>query len=467
LDHWDADTLAYYLNVDPTTGKRLATPSSLYPGFDVAIMFYASWCRNCHALAPYWDRIATHLKAGTSTQSKLVMALFDCERNVQHELLCTAASVTHYPTLMFVGSGPYHDSDVVSRLLVGKQRAAGPAGPTNLPNAVKFQGNWKYADSILDWIQTMQLLSRWHVATTQGWLRVLRNGILGAVFPPWMMKKKSSNAVGMGGSVGGGLPVGLPSLGSSGSSGAQVSALQKQVKELSTKSKDYAKLIVRSSSVVDALLFPVGQPSQVVLPNQTNTAKGNTTTTTNNNASYAFDTFTDVFAVLHQRNGWNLNTSAVTSNPTTYVILSCALDVILDVCQRVNTHVTTDVAEHYPLEDVFRNFTKLDLMINAMVDQREPYCGILDDCLLKNFEPAKCRPPTCPFHDPAACRYLTACLTEPIQTEYALALDLIQEGEKFPPRPPPKLSSSTNNKATPMDKTQDEKNKKGGVWGMF
>ena len=69
LDHWDSDTLAYYLDD--------------YRGHDVAIMFYAQWDRNSHSLAPYWDRIATTLDAGNS-KSRLIMSLFDCELNQAH-----------------------------------------------------------------------------------------------------------------------------------------------------------------------------------------------------------------------------------------------------------------------------------------------------------------------------------------------------------------------------------------------
>jgi hypothetical protein len=58
LDHWDSDTLAYYLDN--------------YSGYDSAIMFYANWDTNSHQLAPYWNDIAVKLDAGT-TQSKLIM----------------------------------------------------------------------------------------------------------------------------------------------------------------------------------------------------------------------------------------------------------------------------------------------------------------------------------------------------------------------------------------------------------
>jgi len=58
LDHWDSDTLAYYLDE--------------YPGYDLAVMFYAPWDDYSNQLAPYWNQIAHILDAGT-TQSKLIM----------------------------------------------------------------------------------------------------------------------------------------------------------------------------------------------------------------------------------------------------------------------------------------------------------------------------------------------------------------------------------------------------------
>ena len=58
LDHWDSDTLAYYLDN--------------YPGYDMAVMFYASWDQNSRALAPYWNQMAHDMDAG-STQSKIIM----------------------------------------------------------------------------------------------------------------------------------------------------------------------------------------------------------------------------------------------------------------------------------------------------------------------------------------------------------------------------------------------------------
>jgi hypothetical protein len=56
------------------------------------------------------------------------------------------------------------------------------------------------------------------------------------------------------------------------------------------------------------------------------------------------------------------------------------------------------------------------------ISKAEPYCAILDTCVLTEFKEEACRPKTCPFENEAACRYLTTCLDPSWQQEYAEAL---------------------------------------------
>ena len=177
LDHWDAETLAAYLGLDPETAQPLPENEAGYVGIDASIMFYAQWCTNCHKFAPVWDAIGELVQAGT-TKSNLIMALFNCELNDQHIKLCDASGVTHYPTLMFAGAGPYVDSDPISSFVLGgRDKSAGPYGSSPLKRTVKFQGNLNVGDSVLDWIKAMQGLSRWYKwgHMEGGWLKVLRN----------------------------------------------------------------------------------------------------------------------------------------------------------------------------------------------------------------------------------------------------------------------------------------------------
>ena len=119
LDHWDAETLAAYLGLDPDTAQPLE--DATYVGIDASIMFYAQWCKNCQKFAPVWDTIGQIVHAGT-TESNLIMALFNCELDQQHTKLCDAAGVTHYPTLMYVGAGPYQDTDPITSAVAGDNR---------------------------------------------------------------------------------------------------------------------------------------------------------------------------------------------------------------------------------------------------------------------------------------------------------------------------------------------------------
>ena len=62
-------------------------------------MFFAQWSNNYH-------HIATILKTGT-TGSRIILSLFDCGFNAEHTHLCDATGMTHYPTLTYIGAGPY------------------------------------------------------------------------------------------------------------------------------------------------------------------------------------------------------------------------------------------------------------------------------------------------------------------------------------------------------------------------
>lgn len=170
LDYWDADTLAAYLSLSPVSphdevvdGDDDDDGRPVYAGNDAAIMFYAQWDTNSHSLAPLWAQIAEVKEAGT-VNAGTVMALFDCESKTVHKTICTAAGVTHYPTLMYVGRGRYHDSDPVTSALGGKalKKKFVPFGPTRLKQTVKFQGDWRYGNQIMDWIDFMKKISDWN-----------------------------------------------------------------------------------------------------------------------------------------------------------------------------------------------------------------------------------------------------------------------------------------------------------------
>jgi thiol-disulfide isomerase/thioredoxin len=343
LDYLDAAALRYYL-------------SAPQADYDVAIMFYAQWCTNCHSLAPVWDQISRILKAGT-TDSKVIVGLFDCETNLEHEQLCSAAGVKHYPTLAFVS-------------LAGNNHHLARKAPTHV---TKYAANWQYGDALLDWIQAMSALAQWHRA---GWGKRIRNFIFGK-------KKKSAPEP---------LPLGVP----------KAVADQQELQKLRTLTNETQALAVRSSAFVDVLLFPVTEKDAPLI--------------SDNGKNY-----TDVYALLQKKNAWKSDFIF------DQIVRTCASEIALDYCSRLSTQYMEVWIENWPLnqqitEEAFNTFqTHLhqDLVVN------EPFCALMDDCAAVNFAEKKCQPETCPFTDPTVCRYLTGCLTDQLQHEYAEAMQLL------------------------------------------
>ena len=453
LDHWDVPTAAAYLGLHPETLKPLpqyaddeasststSTSSSGgvvqqltddYAGHDAAILFYAQWCRNCHACAPSWDAIASHVNAG-SKESNLVMALFDCEKNTKHTELCLAAGIKAYPTMMFVGSGSIPDTDVISGSILGKDRSAGPFGAKTLPRTVKFQGNWQYGDQILDWVNIMRGLSSWHSVTESGPLRFLRNGMFNMITGGKAKKYSKANKKGGGG---GSIPVGIPpnsahNLGSTvagggsaggGSSSAEAAATAQEVKDLklklniTTQEKElYEKAVTHSSNLLDGLLFP-------------NDGEGDDPTT---------GTKRDPFTILTNSDGWYQNATTLPEgasneeHPT--ILRSCMMELTIDYCTRITTRSTKVYLEELnaiPESDPFPSMEEIEKRLMEDVTKVEPYCGLIESCMLGNFESEGCRPEKCPFENRAACHYVDSCLDPEVQDEYGLALGLIEKGE--------------------------------------
>eukprot|EP00934_Nitzschia_sp_Nitz4_P007395 Nitzschia sp. Nitz4//scaffold428_size8251//3292//4749//NITZ4_009133-RA/size8251-processed-gene-0.41-mRNA-1//-1//CDS//3329551635//7385//frame0 len=395
LDHWDSDTLAFHLDE--------------YQGYDVAIMFYASWDSNSHALAPYWDAIATQLRAG-SVRSKLIMAVMDCEVNTAHSTLCTAAGVTHYPTLLFIGSGPYYD------------------GVAPIPNTVKFQGRLQHVDSILDWIRTMQGLSQWHKWTTQGWGRwMLRS------WSPWSPNSGKYHATLGSPTDPNSLPVGIPTATTSRGAGSSVSggstdhqsmrlaALEQQNKDLTAQATTWEESIVRTSNMLDAILVPPFAPTSTTnsIPSSISKAQRRAQQ--------------DIFSLMQKRNAWDATTNKSADDPQTHfnvVLKSCLTEVTMDYCQRIMTKVTAEVVvdewlatqEEGPLSS--QDELSLEQNLSTRLRELEPFCAMVDECMMQDFATEACRPVTCPFYHETACRYTAACLDPTLQEDFAKALGL-------------------------------------------
>lgn len=404
LDYLDAATMAYYLDAPRWTAD--------HPEHDVVVLFYAQWCRNCHAFAPLYDQMSKLLHAGTK-DSQLVMGLFDCEQDKAHSRVCSDAGVTHYPTIMFLSSS----GQVLQR---GRRSPKVP-----LPKHITtFRGNWQYGDAVMDWIKTLRGLSHWHRA---GWGKTLRNLLFGRRHRDPARER---------------LPTGIPSgtnrRDGTTTAGNGATHASHEQQELRDEIRSLSDLVIRSSTIVDALLFPV-------------TAAANKTLSTNVIRDENAKNYTDVFAFL--RDAWH-------SNRTSHqVIRTCAMEVALDYCGRLNTHVTEDWLTAFPSID---RITEADLNLfrnelPKLVAKQEPYCAVVEDCIVGDFAEEHCRPAACPFVDPAACRYLTCCLTEQVYEEYAVAMDLVENVT---------AGTSANIDAADKDTPSNPKSGSGGAWGF-
>lgn len=437
LDHIDAETLAAYLGLDSDTAKPLEEDK--YVGYDTAIMFYAQWCTNCHKFATVWDTIGQLVHAGT-TESNLIMALFNCELNQHHTKLCDAAGVTHYPTLMYVGAGKYQDTDPISSAVMGS-KAAGPYGPTKLPRTVKFQGNLNVGDSVLDWIKAMRGLSTWNKWNYMdgGWLRGVRQ-----LFKNPLKKKveaETKNA----------LPVGVPT-GVSGSGAKSATSNYYLERELKTaeenlvsakKDLEEAKMTTNHAGyLIDSFLFPVA-------------------TNESDDDGKSTEVPVDVFQKMKELDAWGLTLADSASNEEEAIVKSCVVDLTLDFCTRFSSKATTDYlasisdlsTEEYP------TFTTMEKELLALIEEREPYCAKFNDCYKNGFKESEgCRPETCPFKNDAACRYLTGCMSEHIQKEYKDVLEKAAKAE----------SSESKTKTSTSDTTSAkvDDSKPSGGWGI-
>jgi len=343
--------------------------------------------------------------------------------------LCKSIKVTHYPTLMFIGSGPFYDTDPITKLLLGKERSAGVMGESPVPNTIKFQGNWQYTDSILDWIKTMQALSRWHTWSTKGFGKRLRNLIL---------RGKMQNEQ---------LPLGVPGRSTSSSSSssssstsslkggasaatdADIEYLQKQVEKWQNATDDITKVAVRTATMLDSVLFE-------------------------NEKS------TDMFTLLDERDAWKDMKSSTDLND---IYRFCVMEVALDYCQRLADTVGTKVVDKLIASDLSSDelLAASDNMETLILDElntQEPYCGILDTCIASDMKDESCRPKSCPFINENACRYTTSCYDPSVVVEYAEALKLDMDTLM-------KSSSPGGGAGASETATAIEEKKKGG-WGF-
>lgn len=232
--------------------------------------------------------------------------------------------------------------------------------------------NWNKGEPVLDWIRAMSGLSKLH---RKGWGKRLQNALLG-----WTKKSKPVT-----------LAVGAPP------------ALKAESKLLEVKAKveEEKASATRTAEFLDATLFPLLMPDS---PQMSDNGKN----------------YTDIFAFLRNLKAWDSET------PVEAVLRTCVAEVSLDYCTRCSNKFTEDWAAQLPAshditdQDVAQFREDLEVYFNTS----EPFCGTMDDCIAANFTKTSCRPAKCPFSDTTGCRYLTTCLSESLQTEYAEAMNL-------------------------------------------
>ena len=258
-------------------------------------------------------------------------------------------------------------------------------GESPVPNTVKFQGNWQYYESILDWIKTMQALSRWHIWSTDGFGQRLRT---------FFLPKRKKNVQ---------LPVGVPGSSSGSSSGTATKAatnqdiefLEQKVKAHKTATEDMTKAATRAATMMDSVLFGDEKSG-------------------------------DMFTFLDERDAWK-DTKSYSSLDDIYRV--CTMEVSLDYCQRLADPVGTKVVDDLIASDLTSDqlvaaSENIEKLIMEEIAKEEPYCAILDDCIASHMGAETCRPKVCPFENNAACLLLTSCKDPSIIKEYAEVLKI-------------------------------------------
>ena len=181
------------------------------------------------------------------------------------------------------------------------------------------------------------------------------------------------------------LPVGVPpdfqpelrGSGGGGGGGASDAAQARKVRELESRLNAtieerglYERANAHSGYLLDGLLFPGGRR--------------------------------DPFAILTRSGGWHKNATslpadaagggiAAPSDEHPLILRSCVLELAIDYCTRVTNRVTTDyIAElnAIPEADPFPTLDEIEGRLLDDVARREPYCGLIERCVLTDFEGA-------------------------------------------------------------------------------
>lgn len=488
IDYIFDETLEFYINYYNNDNSS-NTNNNIVLDYDVTIMFYAQWCKNCHALASTYEQIARMLHAGT-IDSKLIVGFFDCEYNIQHSILCEQIGIQHYPTIAYFNFAAdkqqhqYEEKNNKKEKITNKTKKK-----ASYKHITKFNGNWQYAESILDWIKYMKLIS--YYQRNNKWIQTFRRSILG-LFLPNMRRTNHRQNNGNNGikkllSFKSSLPVGIPKLDESdnnkyASSTSSSSAGDDNDYQVLLKSYERNIDLLRRTddmlqhkdAMIDTLLFPKEFDVDIV------DAKG-TLYDINIVIPIANKTYTDLYLYMYLTDTWptieSMKNQSIYPNVVTdtMILTKCMSDIIYDYCSRIQTKFMYHWVQRnsnitYISETIYDQYEN-DLRDHFMI--QEPYCTIVEACIEHDFfdhdennitvmsnhtfnstnttantntnttnTKLSCKPMTCPFHDEVACRYLTMCLLDDVYNDYYKSLDSAVL-----------LSSSSSSSSNSKDKT--------------
>ncbi len=110
---------------------------------DLAIMFYAPYCKYCKQLSPSWDQIAT-LTMGT--RSSLMVGKFNCESPDENIEVCRYLNIDRYPSISFIGYGDMNQRELFET--------------SATPRVVRFNADL-YPEAIYEWVRMLSKISEW------------------------------------------------------------------------------------------------------------------------------------------------------------------------------------------------------------------------------------------------------------------------------------------------------------------
>ena len=107
---------------------------------DLAVMFYAPWCKYCKQLAPSMARMAELQES----KKELVFGKYNCEQSDTDVKLCRALGITQYPSVYFFGFGNFNQAPKGNIF-----------GRSDFSRMVKYTADL-IPEAIYDWILMLQ-----------------------------------------------------------------------------------------------------------------------------------------------------------------------------------------------------------------------------------------------------------------------------------------------------------------------